>query len=125
MIPALRMIPAVISFLLLGAHFFRSDSLVLTGACALAPLLLPVKKRGIRLFLKALLFLGAVVWAQTAFILVQHRLAIDAPWLRLLAIMGGLVLFTLYAGTLLDPSPAGDDRNPDVPPSPPADIEEK
>jgi hypothetical protein len=125
MISALRMTPAVISFLLLGAHFFRSESLVLAGACALAPLLLPVKKRGVRFFLKALLFLGAVVWAQTAFILVQHRLAIGAPWLRLLAIMGGLVLFTLYAGTLLNPSPVGDDRNRGIPQSPPGDIGEK
>ena len=41
----IRVIPFVVACFLLGAHFLRQGSLLLTGACLLAPFLLLIKKR--------------------------------------------------------------------------------
>ena len=97
-----RIIPLIIAFLLLGAHFLRSGHIILAGASLLIPLLLLIKKRWSLLFVKGLTYSGAIVWMQTTFFLVQqHRMA-GAPWIRMMLILSGVTIFTLYAGYLLN-----------------------
>jgi hypothetical protein len=97
----LRLIPLIIAFLLLGGHFLRSGHMIFTGASILAPVLLLIKKRWILLFVQWLTYSGAIVWIYTTFSLVQQRRTAGAPWVRMLLILSGVTVFTLFAGYLL------------------------
>ena len=97
----LRLIPLIIAFFLLGAHFLRSGHIILTGVSILAPLLLLIKKRWILFLMQWLAYSGAIVWMYTTFILVQQRLMAGSPWVRMLLILSGVTVLTLYAGYLL------------------------
>jgi hypothetical protein len=97
----IRIIPLIIAFLLLGAHFLRSGHLLLAGLSTLAPLLLLIKKRWILLIVKWLTYSAAIVWIQTTFSLVQQRRMTGLPWVRMLLILSGVTVLTVYAGYLL------------------------
>ena len=98
----IRLIPLIIAFLLLGAHFLRSGYLILTGVSIIAPLLLLIKRRWILLLVQWLAYSGAIVWIQTTFSLVQQRIMTGVPWVRMLFILSGVTVLTLYAGYLLN-----------------------
>jgi len=98
----LRITPIIFAFLLLGAHFLRGGNTVLIVVSVVAPCLLLVKKRWILLLLQWLAYCGALVWIHTTLVLVRQRLATDAPWGRMLLILSGVTLFTLWAGYLLN-----------------------
>lgn len=97
----IRFIPAIVAFLLLGAHFLRYDNVLLTGFCALIPLLLLVKKRWTLLTVQWSACVGALVWANTATVLTKSRIAAGAPFGRMLLILSGVMIFTLFAAYLL------------------------
>jgi len=97
-----RLIPLVLAFLLLGAHFLRDGNLVLVIVSLLIPWLLLIKKPWALLGVQWLTYLSALVWVRTAIVLVQQRMMMGAPWLRLSLILAGVALFTLYAGYLLN-----------------------
>ena len=98
----LRLIPLIIAFLLLSAHFLRSGHLILAGVSILAPLLLLIKKRWMLLFIKWLDYSAAIVWIQTTFSLVQQRRIAGSPWIRMLLILSGVTVLTFCAGYLLN-----------------------
>jgi hypothetical protein len=98
----IRLIPLIVAFLLLGAHFLRSGHMFLAGVTILTPLLLLIKKRWILLFVKWLSYSAAIVWIQTTFSLVQQRRMAGVPWVRMLLILSGVTVLTLYAGYLLN-----------------------
>ena len=94
----LLLFPAL-ALILLGAHFYRAAAWPLVLACALLlPLLAWPRAWAARLVQGALL-LGAAEWSWTAVLLVQQRLALGQPWLRLSLILGAVPLFT--AGSAL------------------------
>ena len=97
----IRLIPLIIAFLLLGAHFLRSGYMILAGVSILAPFLLLIKKRWILLLVQWLAYSGVIAWIQTTFSLVQQRIMAGVPWVRMLLILSGVTVFTLYAGYLL------------------------
>jgi hypothetical protein len=97
----IRLIPLIIAFLLLGAHFLRSGHMILAGMSILAPLLLLIKKRWILLLVQWLAYSGAIVWIQTTVSLVQQRTMAGVPWVRMLLVLSGVTVLTLYAGYLL------------------------
>ena len=90
----LRMVPAVFALLLLAAHFFRAGDLMLALACALAPLLLTVRRRIALRAVQGMLAAAIPIWIHTAAVLTQVRLQIGAPWLRLMLILSAVALFT-------------------------------
>lgn len=98
----IRIIPLIIAFLLLGAHFLRSGHIILAGLSIFVPLMLLIKKRWILLVVKWLAYSGAIVWIQTIFFLVQQRRIAGVPWVRMLLILSGVTVLTLYAGYLLN-----------------------
>ena len=98
----LRIIPLILAFLLLGAHFLRSGNTILIVASVLAPCLLLVKKRWTLLLIQGLAYCGVLVWIHSTVVLVRQRIAIGAPWGRMLLILSGVALFTLWAGYLLN-----------------------
>ncbi|QYJ76873.1 hypothetical protein [Shewanella sp. FJAT-52076] len=88
-----RIILIVLACLLTGAHFLRFGNHLAAAAFALAPLLCfgrVMALRALQLLLAAALVL---VWGVATFDYVSLRIAADAPWLRLLAIMSTVMLF--------------------------------
>ena len=83
-----------LSFVLLGAHFLRDRSWILTAACAVLALLVAWPRSWIPRLLQAALVLGTVEWAWTAFVLVQQRMAEGRPWGRMAVILGFVALVT-------------------------------
>ncbi len=100
---ALRRIPALLSLLLLGAHFLRFGHLLWVGLCLvlLGPLFVP--RAGAQSTVRWALTLGALVWIWTLVSDVRERLAFELPWLRLVAILGAVALFTAWSAWLLRP----------------------
>lgn len=101
----LRRLPACLALLMLGAHFLRAGALalVLLSLALLVPLFVPrpMAQTGVRWAL----LLGALVWVGALVEGVQGRLALGQPWLRLALILGGVALFTGWAGWRLRGQP--------------------
>lgn len=98
----LRIIPLIISALLLAAHFLRQGNLALVGLCLGVLGLLWVKKRWSLLVLQLFAYGAAVIWTSTAMAIVQERLALGEPWERVAVILGTVALFSVLAGLLLN-----------------------
>ncbi len=98
----LRLIPMMIAFLLMAAHFLRSGSFVLVGVSVLLPFLLLAKKRWALFLVQGATYLGAVIWVWTTVILVQQRIMVGEQWVRMCLILSGVAAFSLYAGYLLN-----------------------
>lgn len=90
----LKLLPVVLSFLLLGAHFYRAGLVPLTVLCVAVLFLLFLRKRWIPRLFQILLLLGAFEWLRTLYMFAAMRIAWDQPWGRLALILGGVALFT-------------------------------
>jgi hypothetical protein len=99
-----RIVPVVLAFLLLAAHFLRGDAFTLVAVSLLAPLLLFIHRRPALRLVQGLLFLGAGVWLLTAAVVGRQRVMLQEPWLRMALILGAVALLTIWAGVLLNGS---------------------
>src|SRR5512136_247639 len=82
------------SFALLGAHFHRAGNWPLMLACALPVGLLALPRPWVARLVQVALAIGALEWLWTLFALVQTRVALGQPWLRLALILGAVAVFT-------------------------------
>jgi hypothetical protein len=89
-----RLLPVIISFLLLGAHFYRAGAGIAAGLCAALPLLLFLRKPWVPRTFQVFLALGALEWLRTLFAFATIRIALEQPWIRLAVILGAVALFT-------------------------------
>jgi hypothetical protein len=89
-----KLSPVFISFLLLGAHFFRAGIIVLVVICLLVPFLLLLKRKWSVITIQILLIIGSIEWLRTLFILAHEHMEIGLPWIRLVVILGAVALFT-------------------------------
>ena len=94
----LRLLPVILSFLLLGAHFYRAGLLPLTLLCVAVLFLLLLRKSWVPLLFQVLLMLGALEWLRTLFTFAQMRIAFGEPWTRLAIILGAVAIFTALSG---------------------------
>lgn len=92
-----RLIPVILSFLLLGAHFLRSRNLVLVLLCLLVPFLLLLRRPWVPRALQVLLVLGAAEWARTLWGFAAIRRAHGQPWTRMALILCAVGLVTLLS----------------------------
>ena len=90
----LKLLPVVLSFLLLGAHFYRAGLVPLTVLCVALLFLLFLRKRWVPRLFQILLLLGAMEWLRTLYMFAAMRIAWDQPWGRLALILGGVALLT-------------------------------
>ena len=97
----LRLIPIMLASLILGAHFLRDGHLTLVVVCVFLPFLLLIGRRWVLQVLQGVALVGALIWARSTYTLVQSRMADGAPWMRMFLILGGVTVFTLWAGYLL------------------------
>jgi len=90
----LWLLAPAMSFMLLGAHFFRAGQWPLLLVCVLLLPLLLVRSAWVPRLMQACLLAGSLEWAWTAFVLAQQRMALGQPWMRLVAILGAVAIFT-------------------------------
>jgi len=92
-----RLIPAVLALLLLAAHFLRAVAIVPAVLCVAAIALVFVKRPWAVLALRLGLAAGTVVWIVTAWRIARDRMDAGMPYLRMLAILGAVAVFTAIA----------------------------
>jgi hypothetical protein len=80
---------------LLGAHFYRAAAWPLVALCVLLVVLLAWPRAWVARLVQGALVLGALEWLWTAWWLVQQRLALGQPWLRLAFILGLVAVLTV------------------------------
>ena len=95
---ALRLLPVVISLLLLAAHFSRNDVTLLAVISLALPLLLLVRRRWVPRLFQVLLVLAALEWVRTTVMHVSRRQAEGETWTRLAVILVAVALFTACSG---------------------------
>jgi hypothetical protein len=101
----LRLLPVIISFLLLAAHFFRPGHLVPAGISITILFLLFLREAWVPLVIQIALYLAAFEWMRTMYELVQLRIEIGEPWTRLAIILGAVALFTALSGLVFRSKP--------------------
>ena len=100
----LRLLPVLLSMLVLGAHFYRAGHLLLAGGALLSLGLLFIRRPVMVWVMQGLLVAGAVEWLVTAIRLVMLRQAQGLPWQRLAAILGLVALCTLLSALVFTTS---------------------
>ena len=94
----LRVLPVILSFLLLAAHFYRAGLVLLTVLCVALLLLLFLRQAWVPQLFQALLVLGALEWLRALYGFAAMRIAFGEPWTRLALILGAVALFTGLSG---------------------------
>ena len=92
---ALGILPIVISFALLAAHFLRASQWALVALCAVFPALLVIPRRWVARSIQVALVAGAIEWTLTLVLIAQQRIASGLPYTRTVLILAGVVAFTL------------------------------
>jgi len=92
-----RLLPVILSFLLLGAHFYRAGLVPLTVICALVPFLLLLRRPWVPRLFQLLLALGGLEWLRTLYVFASMRLAFEQPWGRLALILGTVAACTMLS----------------------------
>ncbi|HIJ79742.1 MAG: hypothetical protein OEY01_13485 [Desulfobulbaceae bacterium] len=93
-----RLLPVILSFLILAAHFLRYSDFPLMVIALMIPTLLFIKNRWVPRIIQLCLAIGAMEWLSTMFFLIQARQHTGADWQRLAVIMSLIALFTLLSG---------------------------
>ena len=91
----LRLLPVILSFLLLAAHFSRADIFPLIVACIAAPFLLFVRRPWVAKTFQVLLVIGALEWVRTLIAIARRRQLMGEPWTRMAIILGVVAAVTL------------------------------
>ena len=90
----LRLLPAALALLVLGAHFLRARHLGLVAAALALAALLFVRRAWAARAVEGALVLGTLEWLRTLTLLAGERRAAGAPYLRMTLILAGVALAT-------------------------------
>ena len=91
---ALRLLPAVLALLVLGAHFLRAGNVALVAVALAATLLLFVRRPWAARAVEGTLLLAALEWLRTLALLAGERRAAGAPYVRMTLILAGVAILT-------------------------------
>ena len=92
-----RLLPVILSLLVLGAHFLRQGSLFIVGAIILLLFALPIRKPWVATLAQVVLVVGAAEWVRTLVILAHGRMRAGEPYIRMALILGGVALVSLLS----------------------------
>ncbi len=96
-----RLLPVLISFLLVAAHFFRAGQVFFVILMLCMPLLLLLRQSWVPVVIQVVLLLAAVEWLRTLINIAQLRVHTGEPWVRMAVILGAVALFTAASGLVL------------------------
>ena len=91
----LRLLPVILSLLLLGAHFSRHNMSFLIIVPLILLGLLFLREGWVARLIQWVLVLASLEWLRTAVILALQRQHQGMPWARSAVILGAVCLFTL------------------------------
>lgn len=91
---ALRLLPAALALLVLGAHFLRAGHLALVALSLALVALLFVRRPWAARIVQGALVLGALEWLRTLALLAGQRRAAGTPYLRMTLILACVALAT-------------------------------
>ncbi|MCK6682615.1 MAG: hypothetical protein L6R30_09385 [Thermoanaerobaculia bacterium] len=97
----IRLVPVILSSIVLGAHFLRGGNVLIAVAIAASPLLLLARRQWALWTVQAILALGALEWIRTLASIAAVRQAQGMPWLRMAVILGVVAAVTLASAFLL------------------------
>lgn len=95
--PILPLLPAILAFTLLAAHFVRAGLMPLVPACVGVIALLFVRLPWVRYLVAAALLLAVGEWLRTLAVFATARMEAGEPYLRLVLILGAVALVTALA----------------------------
>ena len=98
----LRLLPLLLSCLVMAAHVFRMQWPLVALAVLGAPLLLVLRGPGPVRILQGMLGLFALEWVRTAWVLASWRAEAGQPMVRLLVILLGVAALTALAAWPLE-----------------------
>ena len=101
-----RLFPAVLALIMLAAHFYRAAAIVPAVLCVAVIALVFVRRPWAVLALRLGLSAGTVVWIATAWRIARDRMDAGMPYLRMLAILGVVAVFTAIAAWVYPVSPS-------------------
>ncbi len=93
-----RLLPVILPFGLLAAHFSRANMFPLVIVSLMIPLLLLIRKAWVVRAVQVLLVLGAAEWIRAMFGYIEVRKSIGEDWGRLAIILVAVALLTVCAG---------------------------
>jgi len=91
----IKLLPVMLSLLLLGAHFFRAGMIIPVLFAVAILFMLLIRKPWVARMIQLVLILGGLEWIRTTIMLVKERQVISAPWERLALILGGVAVLTI------------------------------
>lgn len=94
----LKLLPVILSSLLLAAHFLRSGDLLFVLISLGFPFLLMKRQPWAVRIVQVMLVLGGLEWIRTLLILATERIQANQPWARMGVILLAVALWT--AGSL-------------------------
>lgn len=92
----MRLLPVILTTLLLAAHVLRFYGILPAAIVLLLLVTLFVRKNFMRRMWQAFLALATIMWIHTTILLVDIRLAHQAPWIRLAAILVAVIAFNIF-----------------------------
>ena len=96
----LRLLPVILSFIILAAHFMHAGQMYLVYLMLVLPFLLFIKKSWVPWLFQAVLLLGAAEWLRTLYFMTLVRLEYGEPWIRMAVILGAVALFTALSSLM-------------------------
>ncbi len=97
----IRLVPAILSLLILSAHFSRAGVPIISVIFLILPVLLLIKRPWIARLIQIVLLIGSIEWIRTLIYYVNQRQAIGEPYIRLVIILGVVSLFTGLSALVL------------------------
>ena len=98
----LRLIPVILSFLILGAHFSRDNMSSLMMISLAFPFLLLIKKPWVPKVFQIALILGTLEWLRSLYFYIQAYEQSGQSWTKLLVIIGSVTLFTALSALVFN-----------------------
>ena len=90
----IRLLPVILSCLLLAAHAFRAGWMPVVVLCLALPFLLLIRHPAIPRIMTAVLLLGAAEWLRTMWWIAMARMEAGQDWERMAFILAGVAIFT-------------------------------
>ena len=93
----IRLLPVLFSTLLISAHFMRAYGNLIGFLFLLLLFTLFIRKSWIIRLWQILLSFAVITWVFATINLVNFRIEIGQPWLRLVLILGAIIIFTIWS----------------------------
>lgn len=90
-----NLLPVILSFGLLAAHFLRDGNAAMVAASLFLPVLLFVQLPWVARLLQVALLMGALEWLRAMTGIVEARMAFGEPYVRTVVILSAVALFTV------------------------------